>query len=74
MRCGSVIRLGGQSEPGIGQASSGDLLLHVQLKPHPLFHVLDEGDMEIELPVAPWETALGANHGNGTPVTGWATS
>jgi DnaJ-class molecular chaperone len=60
MRHGSVIRLAGQGEPGTGQAPAGDLLLHVQLRPHPLFHVLDEGDMEIELPVAPWEAALGA--------------
>jgi DnaJ-class molecular chaperone len=60
VRHGSVIRLGGQGEPGIGQAPAGDLLLHVQLRPHALFHVLDEGDMEIELPVAPWEAALGA--------------
>ena len=60
VRHGSVIRLAGQGEPGTGQAPAGDLLLHVQLRPHPLFHVLDEGDMEIELPVAPWEAALGA--------------
>jgi curved DNA-binding protein len=60
VRHGSVVRLAGQGEPGTGQASAGDLLLHVQLRPHPLFHVLDEGDMEIELPVAPWEAALGA--------------
>ena len=60
VRHGSVIRLAGQGEPGTGQAPAGDLLLHVQLKPHPLFHVLEDGDMEIELPVAPWEAALGA--------------
>jgi len=60
VRHGSVIRLAGQGEPGTGQAPAGDLLLHVQFRPHPLFHVLDEGDMEIELPVAPWEAALGA--------------
>lgn len=60
MRHGSVIRLAGQGEPGAGQAAAGDLLLHVQLRPHPLFHVLDEGDVELELPVAPWEAALGA--------------
>jgi curved DNA-binding protein len=60
VRHGSVIRLAGQGEPGIGDAPAGDLLLHVQLRPHPLFHVLDEGDVEIELPVAPWEAALGA--------------
>jgi DnaJ-class molecular chaperone len=57
---GSVIRLAGQGEPGTGNAPAGDLLLHVQLRPHPLFHVSDEGDVEIELPVAPWEAALGA--------------
>jgi DnaJ-class molecular chaperone len=60
VRHGSVIRLAGQGEAGTGKAPAGDLLLHVQLKPHPLFHVLGEGDVEIELPVAPWESALGA--------------
>jgi DnaJ-class molecular chaperone len=61
VRHGSVIRLAGQGEPGTGQAPAGDLLLHVQLRPHRLFHVLGEGDVEIELPVAPWEAALGTN-------------
>ena len=60
VRHGSVIRLAGQGEPGTGTAPAGDLLLHVQLRPHPLFHVLEDGDMEIELPVAPWEAALDA--------------
>jgi DnaJ-class molecular chaperone len=60
VRHGSVIRLAGQGEAGTGNAPAGDLLLHVQLRPHPLFHVLEEGDVEIELPVAPWEAALGA--------------
>lgn len=60
VRHGSVIRLAGQGEAGTGNAPAGDLLLHVQLRPHPLFRVLDEGDVEVELPVAPWEAALGA--------------
>jgi curved DNA-binding protein len=60
VRHGSVIRLAGQGEPGTGNAPAGDLLLHVQLRPHPLFHVMEEGDVEIELPMAPWEAALGA--------------
>jgi curved DNA-binding protein len=60
VRHGSVIRLAGQGETGTGNAPAGDLLLHVELRPHPLFHVLGEGDVEIELPVAPWEAALGA--------------
>lgn len=60
VRHGSVIRLARQGEPGTGTAPAGDLLLHVQLRPHPLLHVLGEGDVELELPVAPWEAALGA--------------
>jgi curved DNA-binding protein len=60
VRHGSVIRLAGQGEPGTGNAPAGDLLLHVEIRPHPLLHVLGEGDVEIELPVAPWEAALGA--------------
>jgi DnaJ-class molecular chaperone len=60
VRHGSVIRLAGQGEAGTGQAPAGDLLLHVQLRPHALFHALGEGDVELELPVTPWEAALGA--------------
>ena len=57
---GSVIRLAGQGEPGTGNAPAGDLLLRVRLEPHPLFSVLSNGDVQIDLPVAPWEAALGA--------------
>src|SRR5215813_5167434 len=60
VREGSVIRLAGQGEPGSGNAPSGDLLLRLRLKPHRLFSVTSEGDVQIDLPVAPWETALGA--------------
>jgi DnaJ-class molecular chaperone len=60
VREGSMIRLAGQGEPGIGKASAGDLLLRVRLEPHPLFHLLEDGNIQIDLPVAPWEAALGA--------------
>lgn len=57
---GARIRLVGQGEPGSGQnAQHGDLFLHVQLLPHPLF-ILDDNDIVFELPVAPWEAVLGA--------------
>ena len=58
---GSIIRLAGQGEPGIKGRPSGDLRLHVRLEPHPLFHVTEGGELEVELPVAPWEAALGAS-------------
>lgn len=57
---GSVIRLAGQGDAGSGNAPAGDLLLRVRLRPHPLFAIKGEGDLQIELPVAPWEAALGA--------------
>jgi DnaJ-class molecular chaperone len=60
MRNGSIIRLAGQGEPGSGSAPPGDLLLHVQIKPHRLFRLVGEESVEIEFPVAPWEAALGA--------------
>jgi len=60
VREGSVIRLAGQGEPGMGNAPAGDLLLHVRLTPHALFKVVGESDVEVDLPVAPWEAALGA--------------
>jgi DnaJ-class molecular chaperone len=60
VRNGSVIRLAGQGEAGMGAAPAGDLLLRLRLKPHRLFSINPEGDVQIDLPVAPWETALGA--------------
>ncbi len=56
----SVIRLAGQGEPGVDGGPPGDLLLRVRIEPHPLFRMVGEDDLELELPVAPWEAALGA--------------
>jgi len=56
---GQKIRLGGQGGEGIGAGSKGDLFIQVNIKPNK-FHKLDGNDIEIELPVAPWEAALGA--------------
>jgi curved DNA-binding protein len=60
VREGSVIRLAGQGEPGTGNAPAGDLYLRVQVMPHPRFVVAGDDDLQLELPVAPWEVALGA--------------
>jgi curved DNA-binding protein len=56
---GQVIRLAGQGGPGLGGAPHGDLMLEVQFRPHPRFRV-DGADLIAELPLAPWEAALGA--------------
>ncbi|MDW8365531.1 MAG: J domain-containing protein [Abditibacteriales bacterium] len=59
VRDGSVIRLAGQGQPGVGGGQAGDLLLRVKLLPHPRFTVAGD-DVEMELPIAPWEAVLGA--------------
>ncbi len=59
IRPGQSIRLAGQGGTGSGGAPAGDLLLQVTIQPHPRFTV-EGGDLFAELPVAPWEAALGA--------------
>jgi DnaJ-class molecular chaperone len=59
VRDGSVIRLAGQGDRGSGGSPAGDLHLHVNLEPHPLFQLLGD-DIQVQLPVTPWEAVLGA--------------
>lgn len=56
---GQRIRLAGQGGAGFGGGPAGDLFLEVEFEPHALFHV-DGRDIHVELPVTPWEAALGA--------------
>jgi curved DNA-binding protein len=64
---GQRIRLAGQGAPGMGEGPAGDLYLEINFKPHPLYRV--EGrDLYLDLPVAPWEAALGATVKTPTPA------
>lgn len=56
---GQHIRLAGLGGPGYGGGAAGDLFLEIELAPHPLF-ALDGRDILLNLPIAPWEAALGA--------------
>lgn len=59
VRQGQHIRLAGQGGAGVGEGKAGDLYLEVEFRPHPFYRV--EGrDVYLDLPVAPWEAALGA--------------
>jgi len=57
---GQQIRLSGQGSPGLSGGKRGDLYLKVEIAPHRLFQI-DGRDIQLELPIAPWEAALGAN-------------
>jgi len=63
---GQNIRLSGQGEPGFGDGKAGDLYLEVGFNAHALYRV-DGKDVYVELPVAPWEAALGASVNAPTP-------
>jgi curved DNA-binding protein len=63
---GQRIRVAGQGGPGIGGGPRGDLYLVVYLAPHPRYRV-DGRDITVDLPVAPWEAALGARVPVDTP-------
>lgn len=60
IREGQQIRLAGQGGMGMREAGAGDLYLEVMFKAHPRYRV-EGSDVHLDLPVAPWEAALGAN-------------
>jgi curved DNA-binding protein len=64
---GQHIRLKGQGAPGTGRLPAGDLYLEIHFKPDPLYRV-SGCDLYLELPVAPWEAALGASVKVPTPA------
>jgi curved DNA-binding protein len=63
---GQRIRLAGEGGRGGGDGPPGDLYLVVRIAPHPHFR-LDGRDLIVDLPVAPWEAALGASVAIRTP-------
>jgi curved DNA-binding protein len=56
---GQRIRLAGQGGQGTLTAQPGDLYLIVRLAPHPRYRVAGR-DIFVDLPLTPWEAALGA--------------
>ena len=55
---GQHLRLQGQGGPGLGQGPAGDLYLEIAFNADPVFRV-DGRDVYLDLPLAPWEAALG---------------
>ncbi len=68
---GQTIRLAGQGSkppaaPGHPAPPAGDLYIEIEFQPHPLYRI-DGRDLSLDLPVAPWEAALGATVKAPTP-------
>lgn len=56
---GSVVKLKGMGNAGIGGGPAGDLLLEITIKPHPVFKRKGD-DIYVQLPVTFGEAAFGA--------------
>lgn len=59
VRDGAKIRLAGQGGAGFGGGPTGDLYLKVMIRPHSRFK-LEDVNVVVDLPLSPWEAALGA--------------
>src|SRR5512137_11390 len=64
---GQVLRLRGQGGKGLHGGRDGDVYLSISLRPHHLYRVSGH-DLYRDLPVTPWEAALGASVEIPTPA------
>jgi curved DNA-binding protein len=67
IKAGQNLRLAGQGGPGMGSGGAGDLYLEIDFHPHPIYRI-DGKDVYLDLPLAPWEAALGATVNIPTPA------
>ena len=67
IKAGQNLHLAGQGGPGMGAGGSGDLYLEIDFHPNPIYRV-DGKDVYLDLPLAPWEAALGTAVNIPTPA------
>jgi curved DNA-binding protein len=67
IKAGQNLRLSGQGSPGIGEGPAGDLYLEIDFHPSPIYRI-DGKDVFIDIPLAPWEAALGTTVNVPTPA------
>ncbi len=60
IRSGQKIRLAGQGSLGYNGGENGDLFIKIEYEKDQIYSV-EDADIYINLPVAPWEAALGAS-------------
>jgi curved DNA-binding protein len=63
---GQQLRLSGQGQPGMGEGGAGDLYLEIHFRHDPRYRVEGKNVYE-DVPIAPWEAALGAKIAVPTP-------
>ncbi len=63
---GTRLRVRGQGAPGVGAGAAGDLLLEIRVQPDPRYR-LEGRDLYRDVPITPWEAALGSTIEAPTP-------
>jgi curved DNA-binding protein len=66
IRDGTMLRLASQGGRGTNGGAPGDLFLHLRMIPHPRYRVAGD-DLEMDLPLWPWQAVLGATVKIDTP-------
>jgi DnaJ-class molecular chaperone len=66
-RDGQVLRLKGKGRPGYNGGESGDALIEIEVRPHPIF-TRDNDDIRIDLPISLAEAVLGGKVKAPTPT------
>ena len=66
IRDGATLRMAGQGGRGSNGGPPGDVFLRVRLTPHPRYRVAGD-DLEMDLPLWPWQAVLGAEVRVDTP-------
>jgi curved DNA-binding protein len=56
---GQRLRLAGKGGPGLNGGKPGDLFVVLEFAPHPIYRV-NGRDLQMDLPLTPWEAVLGA--------------
>ena len=64
---GEKLRVPGKGGRGINGAPDGDLYLDIEISEHPLYRISGQ-DIYVDLPLAPWECALGTTVQLPTPA------
>jgi curved DNA-binding protein len=57
-REGTVLRVAGRGQRGMGDGAPGDLFLHLRMVPHSRYRAAGD-DLEMDLPLWPWQAVLG---------------
>ena len=59
VREGQTLRMRGLGEPGIDGGEDGDLYLTIRITSDDAYRLLDDGAIEADVPLAPWEALAG---------------